>query len=77
MKIISVIKLERCVDITNILEIIISKFCYKKKSYPIILFEINKNMKVSFHCIILLFNLAIYLLIKNNKEFLFNIKKII
>ena len=41
-----------------------------------ILFEINKNLKISFYYIILSFNLAIHLKIKDNKKFLLDVKKI-
>ena len=33
---------------TNIFDIIIGKFCYKKKQCLIILFKININLKISF-----------------------------
>lgn len=57
--------------------IIISKFGYSwKKFYLIILFKINKNFKVNFYYIVLLFRLAIDLKIKGNKKLLFDFKKI-
>ena len=39
--------------------IIIYKFSYKEKIYLIILFLINKNLKINFYYIILFFNLTI------------------
>ena len=45
----------------SILGIIIGKFCHKKKLYLVILFEIDKSLKVDFYYTILLFGLIIYL----------------
>ena len=45
----------------NIFYIIIDKFCYKKKLYLIILFKIDKNLKISFYYIILSLSFYIYL----------------
>ena len=39
--------------------IIINELCYKKKLYPIVLFKINKNLKIGFHYTIMFFSLAI------------------
>ena len=36
----------------SIFDIIINKLCYKKKSYLIISFEVNKSLKTSFYCTI-------------------------
>ena len=49
-----------------IFSIVINKFCYKKKSYPVILFKVYKNLKISFYYAILFFCLIIYLKIKSN-----------
>ena len=57
--------------------IIKNKFCYKKKLCIIILFKINKSFKINFYFIILLFSLAIYLKIKDNKKFLSNNKEVV
>ena len=43
---------------TSIFDIIVDKYCYKKKPYPIILLKIDKSSKVDFYYTILLFNLA-------------------
>ena len=72
-----VIEFKRYITGTDIFNIIINKLCYRKKLYSIILFEINKNLKISFYYTILSFNLAIYLWIEDNEEFLHNIKKIV
>ena len=46
---------------TSIFDIIIDKLHHKKKLYPIILFKINKDLKIGFYCSILPFNLSICL----------------
>ena len=74
---ISIVKLKKYIAGTSIFGIIIGKLYYKKKLYLIILFEVNKSLKVGFYYTILPLNLAIYLQVKGNKEFLFNIRKII
>ena len=56
----------------NIVSIIVSKFYHKKKLFLIILLKIDKDLEVSFYCIILPLNLTIYLWIKGNKKFLFD-----
>ena len=48
-KIISEIKLKECIISIYIHDIIIKKFCYKKKLYFIIFFKANKNLKINFH----------------------------
>ena len=48
----------------SIFDIIIGKFCYKKKPYSIILLKVNKNLKVNFYYIIPSINMAICLRIK-------------
>ena len=60
-----------------IFNIIINKFYYKKNPYLIILFKINKNLKLSLYCAILYFNFIVYLKIKDSRKFILNIKKII
>ena len=45
--------------------------------YLIILFKINKNLKISLYYAILSFNFIVYLKIKSNYEFLLNAKEII
>ena len=45
----------------SIFSIIINKLRHKKKLYPIILFEVNKSLKIGFHYAILFFYLTIYL----------------
>ena len=76
VKIISVIKFKKSIANTNIFDIIIGKLCIKKKLCLIILFKVNKDPKLGIYYIILFFNLAVYLWINGNEEFLFNIKKI-
>ena len=61
----------------NIFDIIISEFYYKKKPYLVILFETDKNSKISFYYTILLFDLAVHLWIEGSGEFLLDAKKIV
>ena len=61
----------------SILSIIISKFYYKNKLCPIILFKVNKSPKIGFYYTILSFSLTVCLWIKDSKKFLPNIQKII
>lgn len=51
-----------------IFDIVISKFSYQKNSSLIILLIVHKSPKVGFYYTILLFNLAINLTIKGNRE---------
>ena len=67
------IKLERRMAGASIFGIIISKLYYKKKLYPIILLKVNKNLEVSFYCIILPLNLAICLWVEDDEEFLLDV----
>ena len=46
---------------TSIFGIIIGKYCYKKKPYLVILFKIDKGLKIGFYCTILSFGLTVYL----------------
>ena len=55
-----VIKLKKYVANIGIFVIIVSKFSYKKKLYPIILFKIHKNQKIGFYYNILSLSLIIY-----------------
>ena len=54
----------------SIFGIIINKLCYKKKSYPIILFQVDKSLKVGFYYAILPYSLAIHLQVYDAGEFL-------
>ena len=55
------VEFKRHIADANIFKIIIGKFYYKKKPWPIILFEINKSSKIGFYCIILPFSLTVCL----------------
>ena len=74
MKIIYTVKFKRYMIISNIFDIIISKFSYHKKICPVILLKVNKSLKISFYYIILFLSLAIYLKIKTSKNLLFDDK---
>ena len=61
----------------SIFGIFISKLYYEKKPCPVILFKVDKDLKVNFYYIILLFSLAIYLWIKSGEESLLDAKEIV
>ena len=63
---ISSIKLEKYIAIISIFDIIISKISYQYKKCLVILFKVNKNLKINFHYIILFLSLAICLKIKDS-----------
>lgn len=56
--------------------IVIYKLSYWQEPSLIVLFNINKSLKISLYIIFLLFCLAINLNIKSSKEPLFNIKQV-
>ena len=56
IRIISVIEFENYVAGASIFDIIIDKFHYKKKPYLVILFEIDKSLKINFYYTILPFD---------------------
>ena len=53
----------------GILGIVVGKFRYKKKPYPIILLKVDKGSEVGFHCTILLLSLTVRLRVEGNGEF--------
>lgn len=60
----------------SIFRIIISKFSQRKKLGLIILFVIDKTLKIGLHRTILTLGQAISLRVKSNGEFLLNLKEI-
>ena len=74
---ISTIEFKKHVIGASILGIIIGKFCYKKKPCLVILFKINKGLKVRFYYTILLFDLTVCLWIKGVGESPLNTKEIV
>ena len=73
---ISIIELKKCMANAGILGVFISKLCYKKKLYPIILLKVDKDLKVSFHCAIQSFGLIVHLWVEGNRESLLNAREI-
>ena len=71
---ISAVKLKRYVASTSIFGIIIDKFCHKTKLYLVILFEIDKNLKVGFYYTILLFGLTVRLWVEGGRKSLLDAK---
>ena len=63
------INLKKYIDNTSIINIIIGKLCHRKKLCLIILFKVNKNVKINFHHTILLLNLSVCLWVKDGGEF--------
>ena len=61
IKIIFVVKLKKHMADISIFGIIIDKLCYKKKPYLIILFKIDKDLKIDIYYTILPFGLTIRL----------------
>ena len=72
VKIISAIKLKKHIASISIFGIIISKFCYIKKSCLIILFKVDKSLKIYFYHIILPFGQDAHLCVESNKKALVN-----
>ena len=60
------VKFKRYIADTDILGIIISKLCYKKKLCTIILFKVDKSLKFGFYYTILPLNIVIDLRIKED-----------
>ena len=75
-RIISAIKLEKCVAGTSVLGIVIGKLCHEKKPCRIILLKVDKGSEIGFDCTILLFGLLVRLGIKSGNEFLLDTYKI-
>lgn len=73
---ISAVEFKKRVLGASILSIIMGKLCHKKKLYPIILFEIDKDLKIGFYCAVMSFDLVIYLKIEDIYYFTFKIKEI-
>ena len=71
------IKFKKYVASDSIFVIIISKFCYKKKTCLVILFNIDQNLKIDFHYIILPFGLTVYLWVKSSRKSLLKAKEIL
>ena len=54
---ISAIELKKCVANAGIFGIVVGKFRYRKKLYPIILLKVDKGLEVGFYYTILPFSL--------------------
>lgn len=62
---------------TYVFCIIISKFRHWQEFCAIILLVIDKNLEISFYCIILFFSLTVNIEIKGGGEFFLNVYKVI
>ena len=65
---ISIIELKKYLANIGIFGIIISILYYKKKPYIVILLEIDKDSKIGFYYMIVLFNLIVGLYIKSVRK---------
>ena len=74
---ISAVELKKYMANNYIFYIIIYKFHYRQKLCLVILLPIDKLFELSFHYIILSLGLAICLKMKNGKELLLNVKKVV
>ena len=72
-----VVKFKGCMANASIFDIIIGKLRHTKKLCLVILFKINKSLKIDFYYIILPFSLTNRLWIKDNGESLLNAKEIV
>ena len=66
MRIIFAIELEKYIANASIFGIIIDKLSYLKELSLVILFKIDKNLKISFYYAILFLDLAVYLKIEDS-----------
>ena len=73
---ISAVELERRMASASIFGIIIGKFRHRKKPCLVILFKIDKNLKVDFYYTILPFGLTVHLWVEGSGESLLNAKEI-
>ena len=73
---IATIQLEKCMAGTCVFDIIVSKLVYWYKLSPIVLLEIEKSLKVSFHSTDLPFGLAVSLRIKGRGKLMLNAKEV-
>ena len=56
-----IVEFKKYIASTSIFSIIIGKLYYKKKLYLIILFKVDKSLKIEVYCIILSFDLVVHL----------------
>ena len=73
---ISAVELKRHIASASIFDIIIGKFHYKKKPYPVILFKMKKSTKVGFYGTILPLDQTVCLWVEGDKKSSLDIKEI-
>ena len=76
-KIISAIEFEKYIADISIFDIIVYKLRHKKNLCPIILFKINKDLKIGFYYTILFFSLAVSLWVEDGIKSPLDAKKIV
>lgn len=72
-----IVGFEKCVADTYILGIIVYKFSHRQEPSSVVLFLVNKNLKIYSYYLIMSLYLAIYLKIQGGKEFSPNTKEVI
>ena len=65
---ISTIKFKKCVAGASILDVNVGELRHGKKSYLIILLEVDKGSKIGFYCTILPFGLTVCLWMEGDGE---------
>lgn len=70
------IKFKQGMANTYNLSIFISKLSHKQKSSQIILFKVDKSLRIDFYSTIFIFYLVIYQQIKSGKKSLFDTKEV-
>lgn len=71
-----VVQLKRCMINASIFGIVISKLSLVKESSSVILFEVNKSIKIGLFTTILTLGLAISPRVKRSKKFAFDLNEI-
>lgn len=70
------VQLKRCMINASIFGIVISKLSLVKESSLVVLFEVNKSIKIGLFTTILTLGLAISLRVKRSKKFAFDLSEI-
>lgn len=71
------VELERCMTGACILGIVICELGYRQELSPIVLFQIDEYINISFQCAILSLGLAVCLRIKYSGQVLLIAKKVV
>lgn len=77
MRAITIIEFEKYLADTCIFSIVIGKLRHKQKLSPVVLFLIDKNLKVGFSSAILLLSFAIGQWVEDSRELLLDVQEVI